>query len=44
MLNIFAVANWVKWALKMDGLSIFHKMYRSPRFHVQTSLNTPEKS
>ena len=44
MLNIFAVAYWAKWALKMDVLSTFHKMYRSPRFHVQTSLNTPKKS
>ena len=38
MLNIFAVDNWAKWALKMDSLSIFHKMYRSPRVDVLTFL------
>jgi hypothetical protein len=31
MLNIFAAVNWAKWALKIDRLSIFHKMHRSPR-------------
>ena len=29
-MNIFAVVNWVKWALKINNLSTFHKIYRSP--------------
>ena len=34
MLNLFVSINWAKWALKIKKLSIFHKMYKSPRLHI----------
>jgi len=38
MLNIFAAVNWVKWVLKMNSLSTFHKMYRSPMPDCQPAV------
>ena len=33
-MNIFASDNWAIWALKIDVLSIFHKIDRSPHANM----------
>ena len=37
MLNISATTNWAKWALKINSLSIFRKVYRSPQLHAAST-------
>ena len=47
MLNMFAAVNWAKYALNINVLSTFHKMYRSPLpdylMHIYKTITIKKK-